>query len=91
MKKSFALLFAMVSLWAQAQYSTPGTGVIWNLDSLVTNSAGAVIRDGDNYEVTETVIIQPTDALNILENVTVLFHELTGIESSGILTIFRSA
>jgi len=87
MKKSFALLFAMVSLWAQAQYSTPGTGVIWNLDSLVTNSAGAVIRDGDNYEVTETVIIQPTDALNILENVTVLFHELTGIESSGILTI----
>ncbi len=87
MKKSFALLFTLASLWAQAQYSTPGTGVTWNLDSLVTNSAGAVTRNGDHYEVTETVIIQPTDALNILENVTVLFHELTGIESSGILTI----
>ncbi|MCB9015913.1 MAG: carboxypeptidase regulatory-like domain-containing protein [Lentimicrobiaceae bacterium] len=87
MKKTFTLLLVMACLWAQAQYSTPGTGVSWNLDSLVTNSAGAVILNGDHYEVTSTILILPSDSLSILDNVTVFFHDLTGIESSGILTI----
>ncbi|GEM_PF-539311 len=87
MKKSITLLFALFALFAQAQYSTPGTGVSWTLDSLVQNSNGAVIWNEDHYEVTSTILILPTDALNILEDVTVVFHDLTGFESEGYLTI----
>ncbi len=87
MKKSITLLFAMVALFAQAQFSTPGTGVTWTLDSLVQNSAGAVIWNTDHYEITTTILIAPQDAVNILEDVTVLFHDLAGIESGGTLII----
>ncbi|MBW6492303.1 MAG: carboxypeptidase regulatory-like domain-containing protein [Lentimicrobium sp.] len=88
MKKIFTLLFvSILSFYAQAQYSTPGTGVNWNLNDLVQNSAGAVIWNGDEYEITTTIIIAPADAINILSDVTILFHDLAGIESSGTLNI----
>lgn len=88
MKKFFTLFFvAIIGLCAQAQYSTPGTGVNWNLNDLVQNSAGAVIWNGEAYEITTTVIIAPADAINILSDVTILFHDLAGIESSGTLNI----
>ncbi len=87
MKKSITLFFTLFALLAQAQFSTPGTGVTWTLDSLVQNSAGAVTWNTDHYEITTTILIAPQDALNILEDVTVLFHDLTGIESGGTLII----
>lgn len=87
MKKLFTLLFLFTALLVKAQYSTPGTGVNWNLDDLVTNSEGTVIWNADHYEFTNTLTIAPEDAVNILEDVTVLFHELAGIESNGTLTI----
>ena len=50
MKKFFTLFFvAIIGLCAHAQYSTPGTGVNWNLNDLVQNSAGAVIWNGEAY------------------------------------------
>lgn len=87
MKKLFTFLFVIFGLLAQAQYSTPGTGVNWNLNDLVQNSAGAVIWNGEEYEITTTILIAPADAINILSDVTILFHDLAGIESSGTLNI----
>jgi len=87
MKKLFTLMFALATLLVQAQFSTPGTGVVWNLDSLVNNSAGVVTWNDDHYEITNTVTIAAADALNILEDVTVVFHDLAGIESEGTIII----
>lgn len=87
MKKLFTLMFALATLLVQAQFITPGTGVVWNLDSLVNNSAGVVTWNDNHYEITNTVTIAAADALNILEDVTVVFHDLAGIESEGTIII----
>ena len=87
MKKLLTILFTIAAFMAQAQYTTPGTGVSWNLDSLVMHSGGTVILNNDHYEITSTLILQTGDTLNILDNVTVLFLDLAGIESTGVLTI----
>ena len=80
-------MFALATLLVQAQFITPGTGVVWNLDSLVNNSAGVVTWNDNHYEITNTVTIAAADALNILEDVTVVFHDLAGIESEGTIII----
>ncbi len=87
MKKLFTLTLVLAGFLAQAQFSTPGTGVNWSLNSLVSNSEGAVIWNDDHYEITTTLTILPADSITILEDVTVLFHELAGIESEGTLLI----
>lgn len=87
MKRLITLLFLFSALMVKAQYSTPGTGVSWDLDSLVTHSGGTVILNGDHYEITSTLTLQLGDTLSILDDVTVIFHDLAGIESTGVLTI----
>lgn len=87
MKKLITLVFAFAALFANAQFSTPGTGVVWNLDSLVNNSGGVVTWNNDHYEILSTVTIMAEDQLDILGDVTVVFHDLAGIESSGTLII----
>lgn len=87
MRKLFTLLFLFTALMAQAQYTTPGTGVNWSLDDLVANSGGTVIWNGAQYEITATLTIMPQDQINILGDVTVLFHQLAGIVSEGTLII----
>ncbi|MDD3892835.1 MAG: T9SS type A sorting domain-containing protein [Bacteroidales bacterium] len=87
MKKLFTLTLLLAGLLAQAQFSTPGTGVNWNLDSLVNKSGGAVTWNDDHYEITTTLTILPADSITVFEDVTLLFHELAGIESEGTLLI----
>ena len=87
MKKLFTILFLFSALLVKAQYTTPGTGINWSLDDLVTNSEGTVIWNDDHYEITNTLTISPQDAINILGDVTVLFHQLAGIVSEGTLLI----
>lgn len=80
-------LFFCLCLFAagmtQAQYTTPGTGVNWSMDDLVTNSAGAVTLTGTHYNITADLIIAATDTLQITTNDSILINELILIESSG--------
>ena len=50
---------------AAADYTTPGTGVIWTMDDLVANSGGAVTGSGGAYDVHQTVIVAALDRLTI--------------------------
>lgn len=47
--KNFFLIIILVSVQAFAQYTTPNTGINWNLDDLVINSAGVVSGTFPNY------------------------------------------
>lgn len=88
MKRVIPILFIVLSaLVVNAQYTTPGTGVKWGLAELVEHSNGTVVWNVDQYEVTATLSISATDTLQILDDVTVVFHDLAGIESSGTLLI----
>lgn len=64
-----ALLFVLgIFLKTEAQYSTPGTGVIWNLSQLVDQSGGAVTFTDDTFWVNEALTIAITDTIRILDN-----------------------
>ncbi len=90
MKKLF-LLFIIISSQIFAQYTTPNTGVNWNLDDLVTNSGGVVTGTFPNYTINNNIIIAPNDEVNILPGSTVDFTTAaSGIEVNGRLDAFGS-
>ncbi|MCB2199427.1 T9SS type A sorting domain-containing protein [bacterium] len=64
---ALALLVPSVSV----AYTTPGTGVSWTADSLVTHSDGVVSWNAEQarWESTETLVISQTDSLAILGNI----------------------
>ena len=72
MKKLFLLLL-IVSSQIFAQYTTPNTGVNWNLDDLVTNSGGIVTGAFPNYSITNKITISANDRVYINPGTTVMF------------------
>ncbi len=83
MKKLFLLLL-MVSSNIFAQYTTPNTGVNWNLDDLVTNSAGVVTGTFPNYSITNKITISTSDRVYINPGTVVMFSGSTsGFDIDG--------
>jgi parallel beta-helix repeat protein len=71
MNKITVLLILFTASVLYANYSTPGTGISWNLDNLVTNSGGVVTFSGGVYFINDTLIITSPDTIKILSNSTV--------------------
>lgn len=57
------ILFSPLLL--SAQYSTPGTGEVWNLDSLVIHSNGVVTEESLGYHVTADLTISADDLFTV--------------------------
>ncbi|MEO6406235.1 MAG: hypothetical protein ABIY51_02685 [Ferruginibacter sp.] len=68
---TISCLFSFNSL--AAIYSTPGSGVDWNLDDLVANSGGFMTNGSSFYQVNDTIRISATDILRITSDATVKF------------------
>lgn len=76
------LLFAKTI--AFAQYTTPGTGVNWTLDDLVTNAPTAVTLNGGIYTISQNITIAATDTFRIeTDNTTVHINAGVLITVSG--------
>lgn len=81
MRILFSFLLLLTSINAFAQYSTPGTGVNWNMDSLVLYSNGTVTGIDDIYEINyelslsenDTLIISSAEIITIDTDVNVYF------------------
>ena len=72
------LVFSFVTMNADANnYTTPNTGVKWNLDNLVTNSGGDVTFSAGQYFVNDTITISVNDTLSITNDATVKFFTNT--------------
>ncbi len=83
------LLFTSIIL---AQYTTPNTGVVWNMDSLVVHSGGVVSGIYPNYEVTNKVTVSANDKLTVLPGTTVNFiNSLSGIDVNGRFGVLGTA
>lgn len=76
MKKLF-LLFIIISSHIFAQYTTPNTGVNWNLDDLVTNSGGTVTGAFPNYAIINKITVSANDRIYINPGTTVMFSGST--------------
>jgi len=62
----------LLILNVNAQYTTPDTGVNWDMDSLVLYSGGVVINPlTDVYQITDDLEIAESDTLDIFAAITV--------------------
>ncbi|MCC6635518.1 MAG: hypothetical protein IT251_08450 [Chitinophagaceae bacterium] len=88
MKKFFyTLIFLCIANISFANFVSPGTGVKWNLDSLVAHSAGIVTFNGAEYIVNDTVFIVTNDTLSITTDAVVKYYPLTYLDVNGVLLI----
>ncbi|MFC1683380.1 NosD domain-containing protein [Candidatus Zixiibacteriota bacterium] len=69
---AFTLLLLAPEVWAD-DYTTPNTGVCWNLDSLVVHSGGVVAGSSQEFAFNGSVTISSLDTLIIDAGKTILF------------------
>jgi len=82
--KQLLIVFFFLSSHIFAQYTTPNTGVNWNLDDLVTNSGGVVTGAFPNYAISNKITISANDRVYINPGTTVLFSGSTsGFDVNG--------
>jgi len=87
MKKILLFLFLLLFTNSYSNYSTPGTGVTWDLDSLVAFSGGNVSLSGSDYMINDTIIITASDTVKVLANSTMKFNTAVFIDIFGVLII----
>jgi len=89
MKKIIIIFSVALFLFSDsyANYTTPGTGVSWNLDSLVSNSGGSVTKPGSDYFFNDTLTISASDTIKILTNAVMKFKTGVFIDINGILIV----
>lgn len=87
MKK--VLTFILLALFANsfANYSTPGTGKSWNLDSLVTYSGGNVTMSSGNYLFNDTIVISLSDTVKVTTNATMKFATSVFVDIFGVFIV----
>lgn len=81
------LVFAISAGESSANYTTPGTGRNWNLDSLVTFSGGNVTYSGGKYFVNDTLIISASDTIKVLTNLEMKFATLVFADIYGVFIV----
>ncbi len=90
--KYFFILFTMLSIQIFAQYTTPNTGVNWNLDDLVTNSGGVVMGTFPNYTISNKITVAANDQVNIAAGSIITFTAVSGqFEVNGIFKAVGTA
>ncbi len=70
MKKISLLLLSFCSTIIFAQFTSPGTGISYNLASLSAAAPTVVVNNGTDYQMTANVTISPGDSLVMSENTT---------------------
>lgn len=81
------ICICLTFLSSYANYSTPGTGKRWDLDSLVANSSGNVTFSSNTYFVNDTLNITASDTIFITKNATLKFAQGVFIDIFGVLRI----
>ena len=87
MKKFLILALLITVTNAYSNYTTPGTGKNWNLDSLVFYSGGNVTFSSGNYLINDTINITATDTIKVLTNAVMKFGTGVFIDIFGVLII----
>jgi parallel beta-helix repeat protein len=64
-------------------YTTPNTGVKWNFDSLVVNSAGMVTGTFPTYNVNDTIYVSANDLIDIRKGSVIRIAYRKGITVRG--------
>jgi len=81
------LLISLFCVSTYANYTTPGTGKKWNLDSLVANSGGNVTFSAGSYLFNDTITVSTSDTILINHNATIKMASGVSVNFFGILKV----
>ena len=73
MKKSLLSLYLFlisISFTFAQTYTTPNTGVTWTLDDIATNSPSTITVSGNDYTLSENLVISAADTVIIDSDLT---------------------
>jgi len=70
MKKTALLFLSLLSILSFAQFTSPGTGISYNLASLSLAAPTALVNNGTDYQMAANITISPGDTLLMDENTT---------------------
>ncbi len=87
MKNLFTLVLLALFANSFANYSTPGTGKNWNLDSLVAYSGGNVTLSSGNYLFNDTIVISVSDTVKVTSNATMKFAGSVFVDIFGVFIV----
>jgi hypothetical protein len=79
------VLAVFIAHFSFSQYYTPGTGVNWNLDDLVTNSNSVLTYEDGNYFLWNWLYISQNDTISITSDEEVRISNVAGFATSGVL------
>lgn len=84
MKQLLLFFFTFLFINTNAQYTTPNTGVKWDMDSLVLYSGGVVTNPAtDEYLIMEDLDISAMDTLDIFAAITVKLGPVVTVTVHG--------
>jgi len=72
---------------ASAQYTTPDTGVTWNLDDLAAESPATLTVSGSTYTLLQDLIIAESDALTIDQTATLEIEDGVRVTVFGAFSV----
>ena len=70
MKRTSTLFSLLLSVFAFSQFTSPGTGITYNLNSLSAAAPTVLVDNGTDYQMTANITIAPGDVLVMDENTT---------------------
>lgn len=83
-----AVLLCACALLAKANYTTPGTGIRWNLSQLALAAGNNNLSgSGNSWLMNDSIYILPNDTLYITTNDTVRFAPGVFLSVKGVLTV----
>ncbi len=77
------LLVLFITYNSYSQYNTPGTGVSWDLNDIVVNSAGVMTFENGKYFLWNELSISQTDTLYIITDEEIRISGGVGINVQG--------
>lgn len=88
MTKKLLLILIISAVKLSAQYTTPNTGVNWNMDSLKQYAPSVVTGTFPDYTVTANIIISASDRVTVAPGSRITFTATTaGFEVNGTLKV----
>ncbi len=88
MKKYLLIIVILFTGLTFGQYTTPGTGVTWNLDSLVLHSGGVLTGTFPSYELNNKIIISLNDEIDIEAGSFInCLQSASGFEVNGVFNV----
>lgn len=81
----FLLLLTGITQFGYTQYTTPGSGVNWDMADLMNNASGAITQVGAAFHILQDITISSNDTLNIITDEIIKVAQGKRINVSGAL------